>query len=84
MLEQPRPGQPAVLGDMADHHHRGCGMPGRAAELGRLDQGRGAGPALRHPPGLALDAGEGEQLDGIDQDQGVLAAADGAGDRGGV
>jgi hypothetical protein len=49
MFQKARPGEPAVLGDMADDDQ------GHARAFRRLDQDGGAGPALGHAAGLAFD-----------------------------
>ena len=62
VLQQPRPGDRAVLGDVADQQR------GHAALLGRADEGAGDLADLCHAARRAVDLGGGDGLDGV-QDQ---------------
>ena len=66
MLEHPRPGDIAVLGDMADQHRRD------AALLGDRDQRRGDGPDLGDAAGDALGARRRDGLHRVDHQQSGL------------
>ena len=64
VLEHPRPGDRAVLGDVADDHGGDVAGLGHADQRGRdlLDLGDAAGHAV--------DAGRADGLDGVDDEQG--------------
>ena len=63
VLEQFGPGDAAVLGDMADEHHRDPGL------LGSMDQAGRRLAHLGHPPGGAADLAGVDGLDRVHDEQ---------------
>jgi hypothetical protein len=62
VLEHPRPGEAAVLGDVADHHG------GHGPRLGLRDQPVGALPDLGHRPGCGGHRGIEDGLDAVERE----------------
>ena len=63
VLEQARPGDGAVLGDVADQDHRHPALLGEVHQAGRRFA------HLGHPPGRPPHLGGGHRLDGVDHQQ---------------